>query len=119
MQLSNYLTLPIENLRSPFDDTAIVVHHGTSISCNYLLPFGKSSLAILKIDQRSKSDNFDFPPAITRPRQAAFLDAASNIVREVISHHNALRQRIEGFRRLRDQMNDSDERQRLRVVRED
>lgn len=64
------------------------------------------------------SGNFDFPPATTRQGQPPSFDEASNIVREVASHRNALRHRIEEVRRLRDQMNDS-ERQRLRLVREE
>ncbi|KAF6241619.1 hypothetical protein HO173_000330 [Letharia columbiana] len=65
------------------------------------------------------SGNFDFPPATTRQGQAPSFHDASNIVRETASHRNALRHRIEEVRRLRDHMNNSDERQRLRVVREE
>ena len=67
----------------------------------------------------SKSGNFDFPPATTRQDQAPSVDEASNTVREAASRRNALLFRIEEVRRLRDHMNDSDEHQRLRVVREE
>ncbi|CAF9917432.1 MAG: hypothetical protein ALECFALPRED_011149, partial [Alectoria fallacina] len=65
------------------------------------------------------SDNFDSPPAITSQGQPPSFDEASNIVREAASHRNAQRHRIEEVRRLRDQVNHSDDRQRLRVVREE
>ena len=69
--------------------------------------------------QLPKSGNFDFPPAATRQDQPPSFDESSNIVRGATSHRNFLRHRVEEVRRLRDQMDDSDERQRLRMLREE
>lgn len=61
-----------------------------------------------------QSGNFDYPPANTG-HTLPTLEDANTVLRQARSHRSALRHRLDEVRRLRDHMNDSDERRRLRM----